>query len=75
LDFALEQLPKAIWLSFGNDICRWVKYIRDHDEKKGNNPKTLIFVQINSGEEARIASFDWKVDARYASRLFEQTYR
>ncbi|KAI9464575.1 inosine monophosphate dehydrogenase [Lactarius psammicola] len=44
------------------DLGRWVEFVRSHDEKYGKTPKTLIFVQVNSVDEALHAAQAWKVD-------------
>jgi len=53
---------RAIWLSFGEHLSRWIELVRNHDEKSGKSPRTLIFVQVNSVEEALVADRTWKVD-------------
>ena len=73
LELALENGVRAIWLSFGQDLGRWIEFVRNHDQKSGKSPKTLVFVQVNSVDEARIAVQAWKVDVLVAqgnNRLF-----
>ena len=53
---------EAVWFSFGNQLARWVQFVRDHDQKAGNEHKTIVFVQISSLEEALVAINNWKVD-------------
>jgi len=57
---------RAIWLSFGQDLGRWIEFVRNHDQKSGKSPKTLLFVQVNSVDEALIAVQTWKVDVLVA---------
>ncbi|KIJ55720.1 hypothetical protein M422DRAFT_24261 [Sphaerobolus stellatus SS14] len=62
LDLVLEQRLKSIWLSFGNDIGKWVNYIRKYDETRSRAHKTLIWILVNSVEEAHRAANEWKAD-------------
>lgn len=64
LQAALDVHVRAIWFSFGNDLKRWIDLVREHDFKARNvgAKRTLIFVQVNSVEEARIAVTEWGVD-------------
>ncbi|THH15622.1 hypothetical protein EW146_g4882 [Bondarzewia mesenterica] len=66
---ALNNRVRAVWLSFGNDLGRWVDVVRGHDQKLGNDPKTLIFIQVNSPEQALVAARDWKVDVLVAQGI------
>ncbi len=52
----LNEHVKAIWLAFGNDNGRYVKQIRDQA------PKTLIFILVNSVEEALHAANELHAD-------------
>ncbi|KAJ7048923.1 2-nitropropane dioxygenase [Mycena amicta] len=45
----LNELPVAIWLSFG-DIGKYITQIHEHDSKTGR--KTFIFVQVGCLEDA-----------------------
>jgi nitronate monooxygenase len=63
---ALENGVQAIWLSFGEDLGRWIEFVRIHDQKSGKTPRTLIFVQVNSVDEALLAVQTWKVDVLVA---------
>lgn len=66
LQAALDSHLRAIWLSFGKDLKKWIDVVRAHDkataEKHGKGDKTLIFVQVNHVEEAVVAVRDWGVD-------------
>ena len=64
LDAALQSNVRAIWLSFGHDLGRWVDYIRDNDKETGR--KTYVFIQVNSLEEALKAVNIWKADVLVA---------
>jgi nitronate monooxygenase len=66
LELALENGVRAIWLSFGEDLGRWIEFVRNHDQTSGKSPKTLIFVQVNSVEDALVAAQTWKVDVLVA---------
>ncbi len=56
----LEELPKAIWFAFGDDLDDYIAQVRAYDGKR--NFKTLIYVIVNSVEEALRATNEWKVD-------------
>ena len=66
LELALENGVRAIWLSFGEDLGRWIELVRSHDQKTGKSPKTLVFLQVNSVDEALAAVQAWKVDVLVA---------
>jgi len=69
LELALENRVRAIWLSFGQDLGRWIEFVRNHDQKSGKSPKTLVFVQVNSVDEALVAVQAWKVDVLVAQGI------
>jgi len=62
IHIALEHHVKAIWLSYGEDLEKWIKYVREHDPRAGTENAVKIFVQISSVEDALIAANHWKVD-------------
>jgi hypothetical protein len=66
LELALENGVRAIWLSFGEDVGFWIEFVRNHDQKTGKSPKTLVFVQVNSVDDALTAVQTWKVDVLVA---------
>jgi hypothetical protein len=66
LELALENGVRAIWLSFGEDLGRWIEFVRNHDQTSGKSPKTLVFVLVNSVDDALIAVQAWKVDVLVA---------
>ncbi|KAF7309069.1 2-nitropropane dioxygenase [Mycena kentingensis (nom. inval.)] len=45
----LDELPTAIWLSFG-DVSKYITQIHAHDKKSGR--KTFIFMQVGCLEDA-----------------------
>jgi nitronate monooxygenase len=67
LQHALDQQVRAIWLSFGVDLRRWIDFIRAFDATR--NHKTLIFVIVNSVPDAIVAAEDWKVDVIVAQGM------
>ncbi|KAH9004654.1 2-nitropropane dioxygenase [Lactarius hatsudake] len=69
LELALENGVQAVWFSFGEDLGRWIALVRSHDEKHGKTRKTLIFVQVNSVDEALHAAQTWKVDVLVAQGI------
>ena len=69
LELALENGVQAVWLAFGEDLGRWIELVRRHDEQHGKTPKTLIFVQVNSVDEALLAVQTWKVDVLVAQGI------
>lgn len=52
LDLALAAKVQAIWLSFGDNLRRWVDYVRNRDR---STPRTLIFILANTVEEGLAA--------------------
>ncbi|KAF9054311.1 2-nitropropane dioxygenase [Panaeolus papilionaceus] len=58
IDTVLEARVKAVWLAFGADIGRWIKYIRRHDRHG-----VKIFVQLSTPEQLQLALDVWHVDA------------
>lgn len=70
VSLALENRVQAIWLSFGDDIEKWIKFIRDSEANRGFQEKTKIFIVVTSVQEALVAVNDWKADAIIAQGLF-----
>ena len=56
----LEQMPVAIYFAFGENLKPFVKQVRDYDAKRAH--KTLVWVCVNSVEEALFAANELKVD-------------
>lgn len=73
LSIALDARVSAVWFAFGNDLERWVDLVRRTDAARANTlvdepvkpHKTLVFVLVNSVQEARIA-VEWQVDVLVA---------
>ncbi|KAF5383533.1 hypothetical protein D9615_003693 [Tricholomella constricta] len=66
LSIALDNNVQAVWLSFGEELQRWIKFIRDSERKPGD---TKIFVQVTSVEEALVAFNEWKADVIVAQGI------
>ena len=64
----LAERPKAVWFAFGNDLGQYVRQVRAYDATRDH--KTLVFVCVNTTEEAKIAAEDWKVDVLVAQGTF-----
>ena len=64
LDAALQSNVRAIWLSSGAELGKWVEYIRENDKETGR--KTHVFIQVNSVDEAAVAVNTWKADVLVA---------
>lgn len=60
----LDELPKAIYFAFGEDLGKFVKTVRDYEANRGH--KTLVIVCVNTVEEAIRAVNEWNVDALVA---------
>ncbi len=67
LPAVLEEKPKAIWFAFGEDLGKYVRQVREQEAKREH--KTLVFVCVNSVQEARVAVEEWKVDVLVAQGL------
>ncbi|KZT56803.1 inosine monophosphate dehydrogenase [Calocera cornea HHB12733] len=39
---------QAAWLSFANDMARWVRRVRELDEERGDGRKTFVFIQVGT---------------------------
>jgi nitronate monooxygenase len=59
LSAALDNNVRAVWFSYGADLNKWIRYVRDNERNPGS---TVIFVQVTSVEDALVAINDWKVD-------------
>ena len=60
LPAVLEEMPSVIWFAFGTDLGKYISQVRTYDAKRSH--QTLIFVIVNSVEEAQRAATEWKVD-------------
>lgn len=77
LQAALDAHVRAVWLSFGNDLKRWIDVVREHDRATGNvdkKNKTLIFVQVGSVEQARVAYEQWRVDVLAVQGMYSHSF-
>lgn len=61
IEAALDELPAAIWFSFGDDLGQYVAQVRAYEANRDH--KTLVFVVVNSVADALRATNEWKVDA------------
>ncbi|KAJ6522013.1 hypothetical protein B0H10DRAFT_2172166 [Mycena sp. CBHHK59/15] len=60
LGWQLEKRnSESIWLAFGENLGKWVQFVRDHDTRMGKDKKTVVFVQISTVEEALVAVNEW----------------
>ncbi|KAL6300026.1 2-nitropropane dioxygenase [Sparassis latifolia] len=66
LDAALDSNVQAVWFAFGNDLGRWIRYVREADAKAATPRKTTIFIQTSSVQEALTAVSEWKADVLVA---------
>jgi nitronate monooxygenase len=62
LHVALERRVSSIWLSFGDDLGKWVERIRQYDQSRKHTHRTLIWILVNSVAEAEVAINQWKAD-------------
>lgn len=62
LSIALDNRVQAIWLAFGEDLGRWVKYVRQHGQNASGQDSVKVFVQISTVEETLFALDDLKAD-------------
>ncbi|KAF5347396.1 hypothetical protein D9758_011254 [Tetrapyrgos nigripes] len=63
----LEEKPQAIWFAFGDDLGKYVAQVREYDSKREH--KTIVFIMVNSVEEALRAANEWKVDVIVAQGI------
>lgn len=65
IEAALKECVKAVWFFAGNDLWRWIDFVRAYDSNRGisedDEHRTRVFVQVNSVKEA-IAAAERKVD-------------
>lgn len=61
LDISLDNNVESIWLSFGNELGNYVKYIRQKERESDATRKTNIFVVVSTVEEA-LAAAKWSTD-------------
>ncbi|KAI0060925.1 inosine monophosphate dehydrogenase [Artomyces pyxidatus] len=63
LDAALAARVRAVWLAFGADLARWAAYVR------ARAPGTLVFVQVNSVDDALRAVAEYSPDVLVAQGI------
>lgn len=56
----LDELPKAVWFAFGNDLGKYIAQVHAHDARREH--KTIVFVIVHSVADALRAANEWKVD-------------
>jgi nitronate monooxygenase len=61
LELTLDKGVRVIWFAFGNDLYKWIKFVRKYDSD--HDRKTLIFTQLALPDDIQTAIHDWKVDA------------
>ena len=59
---ALDNRVQAIWFSYGEDIGRWVRYVRKHDPRAGGKDAVKIFIQLSTVQELNVAITEWNAD-------------
>ena len=64
IDLALSYNIRAIWLSFGNDVNRWINYVRSKDPVLRNETKEpiRIFYLTSDVDDAVRSVHEWGVD-------------
>ncbi|KAI0033683.1 2-nitropropane dioxygenase [Vararia minispora EC-137] len=60
LEYALAQQVRAVWLSYGEDLGKWVDFVRSYDAKRKH--KTLIFIGVSTASMALQAMNQFKAD-------------
>ncbi|KAI3619909.1 2-nitropropane dioxygenase [Moniliophthora roreri] len=60
ISFALDNKVQAVWFSFGRDLGKWVQFVREYDQRKPKSHRTVVFVLVNTLQEASSAISDWK---------------
>lgn len=62
ISIALDNRVQAVWFSFGEDIGRWVRYVREHDPRAGSKDAVKIFIQLSTVQELKVAITEWNAD-------------
>lgn len=60
LTTVLDKSPAVIWLAFGKDLGKYVAQVRAHNATRDH--KAILFVNVNTVDEAICAANEWKVD-------------
>lgn len=58
---ALDKQVAAVWFAYGNDLGKYVTFVRDYDSQRSH--QTLVVVTVNSVAEAERAANEYHVDA------------
>uniref|UniRef100_A0A0W0FZQ2 2-nitropropane dioxygenase n=1 Tax=Moniliophthora roreri TaxID=221103 RepID=A0A0W0FZQ2_MONRR len=66
ISFALDNKVQAVWFSFGRDLGKWVQFVREYDQRKPKSHRTVVFVLVNTLQEASSAISDWKITGNEA---------
>jgi len=69
LTMCIQAQVKAMWFSFGDNLGRWIEYVRRYEKANAVASRTLIFVQVSSVAEAVTAFREWKVDVIVAQGI------
>ncbi|KAI5121511.1 hypothetical protein M0805_006548 [Coniferiporia weirii] len=69
LSIALEARVAAVWFAFGVNLGKWVHLVRSIDNRRSSPHKTLIFVLVNTLQEANVAVDEWDVDVLVAQGI------
>ncbi|THU98238.1 NPD-domain-containing protein [Dendrothele bispora CBS 962.96] len=56
----LAEKPAAIWFAFGTNLGKYIAQVHEYDSKRDH--KTIVFVMVNSVEDALKAANEWKAD-------------
>ncbi|RDB24642.1 Nitronate monooxygenase [Hypsizygus marmoreus] len=67
INATLDEKPMAIWFAFGVDLGKYIAQVRAYDAEREH--KTVIFVIVNSVQEALKAANEWKVDVLVAQGI------
>ncbi|KAF8623917.1 hypothetical protein AX17_007245 [Amanita inopinata Kibby_2008] len=62
ISIALDNHVQAIWLSFGQDLGQFVRYIREYEQTLKREQRVYIFIQVSSPEDADKAVHQWNAD-------------
>ncbi|OSX67985.1 hypothetical protein POSPLADRAFT_1176997 [Postia placenta MAD-698-R-SB12] len=60
LKTVLDKTPSAVWLAYGKDLGKYVAQVREHNA--AHNTNILVFLTVNTVEEALRAANELKVD-------------
>ncbi|KAJ7600006.1 hypothetical protein C8J56DRAFT_909349 [Mycena floridula] len=59
----LDERHRIIWLAFGDNLGKYVKFVRDYEADRTH--KTLVFVMVGTVEQAVLAAEEWNADFIY----------